>query len=254
MWQQYLNLLAWLLLNPDKTKLVRFRPHFTSVNNGFNVSIDGKQIQETHSVKYLGITLQSSLTWDVHMQDLKSKIAPAIGMLYKLKYKLDAKTKLMIYQCLIHSHLNYMAVIYAYNKNSNSLKHLQSMQNKALKIVYKLPINFSTILLYKNVCKTVLPIYGLHEQNTLCCVFKCLNNIGYNTIPFMQNQANFSTRNRNNLRVAFCRLERTKQRIDHAGSFTYNNLPDNLKSCTGFLNFKHSCKNYLHDHVEMLLM
>lgn len=44
-----------LCLNPDKTKLIRFRPHSISINNSFNVYIDGKPVVESHSIKYLGV-------------------------------------------------------------------------------------------------------------------------------------------------------------------------------------------------------
>ena len=43
-----------LVLNPDKTKLVRFRPH--AFSNNFNIYVDGNIIYESDSVKYLGIT------------------------------------------------------------------------------------------------------------------------------------------------------------------------------------------------------
>lgn len=243
-----------LLLNPGKTNLIRFRPHSLSINNNFNVYVDGNIVHETHSIKYLGIILQSNLSWDLHISNVKRKIAPAIGILYKFKNKLGKRSKLMIYQSLIQSHLNYLAIIYAYNKNNVLLKSLQCMQNKALKIIYNLPLLYSTISLYKEICKTILPIYGLHEFQVLMFVFKCINNIGYHTIPFTQNQINFNTRNRTNLRIPRCRLETTKQRIDYIGGTKFNNLPTALKLIDRISIFKSSCREYLYNTIETLLM
>ena len=93
--------------------------------------------------------------------------------------------------------LNYLAIVYAHNKNNTSLKSLQILQNKALKIVYKLPLMYSTIALYKDVSKTILPIYDLHGYQVLMFVFKYINRIGNHTITFSQNQLHFNTRKRN---------------------------------------------------------
>ena len=86
--------------------------------------------------KYLEITLQGNLAWDLHIRELKSKIVPAIGILYKMKNKLNGNTKLLLYHAFkVQSYLNYMvAIIYGF-KSTTTLKSLQCMQNKALKAV-----------------------------------------------------------------------------------------------------------------------
>ena len=48
---------------------------------------------------------------------------------------------------------------YVHNKRNDQVKSLQCLQNKALKIIYCLPRNFTTISLYKDVCKTILPVH-----------------------------------------------------------------------------------------------
>ena len=66
------------------------------------------------------------------------KSVPVIGILYKLKNKLDINSKLMIYRSLIESRLKYLAIVYAHNKYNTSLKFLQILQNKTLKNVHQL--------------------------------------------------------------------------------------------------------------------
>ena len=63
-----------LVLNADETKLMRFRPH--AFSNNFNIYVDGNIIYELEPVKYLEITLQDNLAWDLHIRELMSKIAP----------------------------------------------------------------------------------------------------------------------------------------------------------------------------------
>ena len=66
---------------------MRFRSH--AVHNTFNIYVDGNIIYESYSVKYLGIMLQGNLVWDLHIRELKSKITPAIRILYKVKKKIN---------------------------------------------------------------------------------------------------------------------------------------------------------------------
>lgn len=241
-----------LVLNASKTKLIRFRPNSYNVDSTFNVFVDGNIVNEVNEVKYLGVTLQSNLSWDSHICNVKSKIAPAIGILYKMKYVLDTKTKLMLYQALIQSHVNYLAIIYGY-KNTNTLKTLQCMQNKALKTIYNLPLTHPTVSLYTDTCGTVLPVHALQQYQLLVCVYKTLNKIGYHMIEFSRNQTVFNTRNRHNLKVVRCRLEVTKQRIEYMGCFVYNNLPNDIKYVTCLSTFKRNLWKYLHDNLQMLL-
>ena len=167
--------------------------HTANMDN-FNVFIDGKIVYESYSAKYVGITLQSNLSWDSHINDLKMKLAPAVGILYKLKNKLNSK--LTIYKSVIETRLNCLYIPYAHKKNKTSLKSLEMLQNRALKIVYKLPLMYRIYSLYKDVSKTILPIYGLYKYQALMYVFKFINQIDNHTITFSQNQLHFNTRNR----------------------------------------------------------
>ena len=114
------------------------------------------------------------------------KINPAISILYKVKNKLDIDSKLMMYRSLIESRLNNLAIVHAHNKNNTSLKSIEILQIKALVIVYKLTLMYSTISLYKDDSKTILLIYDSHEYKVLMFVFKCTKRIGNHAISFSQ--------------------------------------------------------------------
>lgn len=241
-----------LILNANKTQLIRFKP-YSSNNIYFSVFVDGREIVDATSVKYLGIYLQNNLSWNQHIQSLKSKTSQAIGFLYKFKNKFDHDTKFLIYNALVQSHLNYLAVLYGWKK-STELKSLQRVQNRALKAVANLPITHPTISLFNDVFKSVLPIYGIYKMQLLLYVFKSTNSIGHHTIKFSRNQNTHNTRNNSNLMVARCRLETTKQKIEYMGGHQFNDLPQYLKCLNRISNFKSSLKKYLLENVEELLM
>lgn len=66
--------------------------------------------------------------------------------------------------------LTYLSIIYC-GKHNTAASLLQPAQNNALEIVFNLPVRFSTIVLYKNAAKTIIPIIGLYKQRHLMYVF-----------------------------------------------------------------------------------
>lgn len=240
-----------LFINRSKTKLIRFRPQ-RNFEPGFNIRVDGQELQEVNSIKYLGIYLQSNLTWDMHIRYLKSKLSSVIGILFKFRYAFDHNTKFLLYQSLIQSQLNYMAIIYGY-RQSSELRSLQRLQNKSLKCVAGVPLSYPTRSLFCNLFPNVLPVHGIYKFQTILYVYKCLNNIGHHTICFRRNQNSFNTRNNQLLRIPLCRTETTKQRIEFSGSNEFNNLPNAVKSCTRISIFKMLLKEHILLNLDNLL-
>lgn len=79
--------------------------------------------------------------------------------------------------------MTYLSIIYC-GKHNTAASLLQPAQNNALEIVFNLPVRFSTIVLYKNAAKTIIPIIGLYKQRHLMYVFKCITGIVSHTIQF----------------------------------------------------------------------
>lgn len=244
-----------LVLNCGKTKFIRFKPYHNTNDGEMIVNINGTPIPESESVKYLGIRLSRNLLWDLHIADVKAKISSAIGILYKFKNKFSTDIKMMIYQSLVHSHLTYLPIIYGCRRN-NSLSSLQSAQNKALKIVYNLPMRYHSLDIYKYKATHVLPVLGLYEQQILTYMFKTIRGYGSETMLFNRNitRTGRNTRQADNIEVLRCRLELTKQRIGYAGPMEFNKLPSYLKNITIISTFKHELKHYLLQNIETLLI
>ncbi|XP_075157992.1 phospholipid-transporting ATPase IF-like [Haematobia irritans] len=243
-----------LTLNAAKTQFIRFRPHALKKDEDMFIYVDGNPIFEQKIVKYLGACLQYNLNWDTHIEKLKEKVCRATGVLRKFKHKLSADTKLRLYQALIHSHFLYAPTIYGHKK-SNALKSLQSAQNKALKIVFNLPNDFSTLNIFKNYATNILPIKGIYQNHILIYMFKAVTNNGFSLVQFKRNrnQHNINTRQEDNLISVRCRTELTKQRIEYAGPQEYNALPQTLKIIARISVFKSSLKKYILGKIETLI-
>ena len=49
------------------------------------MKIDGKKIEPSSHLKYLGILIDSFLNWNFHIDELSTKLSPGVGMLAKIR-------------------------------------------------------------------------------------------------------------------------------------------------------------------------
>ena len=64
-------------------------------------------LNEKECIKYLGIIIDSSLSWKHHVSNLTKKISRAIGIMYKLRPFLPLNVMKNVYYSLIYSHIIY---------------------------------------------------------------------------------------------------------------------------------------------------
>lgn len=72
-----------LLLNTYKTKFMTFNRHLSQTPNNASIStLDGTALQPVSSYKYLGIWLDSTLSFDIHINTVVAKVKSRIGFVY----------------------------------------------------------------------------------------------------------------------------------------------------------------------------
>ena len=72
-------------------------------------NVDG--IQHVNVIKYLGIKMDSQLNFNSHIDNVQSKIAKGIGILFKLNKILTSNALLMLYYALVHPYFTYGILI-----------------------------------------------------------------------------------------------------------------------------------------------
>ena len=102
-------------------------PNINEIN--FN---NGKLTHSPH-VKFLGLIVDSQMTWSEHIDALRRKIAGPVGVLDRLSYTLPKHLLRSVYFALIHSHIQYLSVIWN-NPYQNLTKTITILQKKAIKI------------------------------------------------------------------------------------------------------------------------
>ena len=99
--------------NIKKTNFVIFHLYRKQLNYDINFKIydnntkNFTRLERKDYVKYLGVLIDSNLTWKYHISLVASKISKSIGIICKLRHFVPFSTLLNIYNSLISPNLRY---------------------------------------------------------------------------------------------------------------------------------------------------
>ena len=147
------------------------------IDYDIKVKIDGKKLIPSRFIKYLGLYIDCHLDWSIHVNVLSSKLSRATGMLSKVRHYIEPKTILSIYYAIFSSIMNYGSIIWGQNSNTH-IKRIETIQNKAIRIINFKPYNTPSNHLYKE-SKILKFTDGIKLKNFLLVVDNVNNNLPF---------------------------------------------------------------------------
>lgn len=105
------------------------------------ITLNGTQIPQADTVKYLGIHLDRKLTWRTHIFAKRKQLGIKLSQLYWIigrKSKLSTENKLLIYKTILKPIWTYGISLWGSASNSH-LEILQRFQNKVLRAIVNAP-------------------------------------------------------------------------------------------------------------------
>ena len=75
-----------LALNVDKTNFVLFHSSQRNLTEHIVLKIGNKKLKEESHVWFLGVLLDSTLSWKFHISELSKKLARTAGLFYKIRH------------------------------------------------------------------------------------------------------------------------------------------------------------------------
>nr|CAH7714368.1 unnamed protein product [Callosobruchus chinensis] len=189
-----------------------------------------KTSQNNSHVRFLGIDLDSSLSWSLHIENLCSKLSKAVYAIKKVSQTVDTEAAVTAYYGLFHSSLSYGILSWG-NASFSQLQKVFIIQNS---IVNARPVEHCKDL-SKNFKITTL--FGL-------IVFQNLIYIKNNIDKHVQLSSvhGYETRGKNKLIQPRTRVNKSKV----LGIELYNALPDEISNLS--MNaFKRKIKHVLKD-------
>ena len=146
------NLRCWLKANKlslkvAKTELMAIgsRQRLSVQCDDVEIKIDDQIIKRVDHTKSLGLTIDAHLFWSKHVEEICKKVSSAIGALKRVQLFMSKGTAIQIYNALIMPHFDYCSPVWDCLSGYLSDK-LQKLQNRAARIITKLP--FDTSLTY----------------------------------------------------------------------------------------------------------
>jgi hypothetical protein len=172
-----------LQMNQNKTKFIHFRMADKAIPDNCRIQIHDPQcprhgcsctaLEEVHSVKYLGITVDNRLSFKEHISKVSNKLRTGLFILRKMMNIVGLKFLKTLYYAFVQSHLQYGLPMWGGVYHS-SIKRLEIIQNSAIRILATVarlfPPNHNISLnqAYKKL--GILPIRKLYA--TRCILFQ----------------------------------------------------------------------------------
>ena len=92
--------------------------------------LNGSPIEYIQEFNFLGLTLDSSLTFKFHLTKIRNTFSRVIGLLHKLKHIFPSYILHMIYNSLILPHMKYSLL--ACGANCHSIELLQKKTDRVI--------------------------------------------------------------------------------------------------------------------------
>ena len=129
-------------VNPEKSVAVLFpRKRYETVST---IYLQGKPIPWESKVKYLGVVLDSKLSFRPHITYVRNKATYVMNRLYPLickRSKMSLRNKLTLYKTCIRPVMTYACVVFSHTK----IDLLQRVQNKFLRMASGCPWYVSNV-------------------------------------------------------------------------------------------------------------
>jgi hypothetical protein len=212
-------------------------------SHDINIQIEGWTLEIVKTTKFLGLILDSGLSWKNHIQHITTKIAKSIGILSLAKQTLTQKSLIQLYYAFVFP---YCTVIWGKNHDS-TIWPIFRLQKNSLRIIGNIPRRQSL----KPFCKTqkLLRFPDIYTYSVCIFMYYYTNSLLPDTFKnlFHENKTfhHYPTRNRDKLRPPRTNSKLADNFISKQGAIIWNNLKASMETNTSLPVFKTTLKNQL---------
>lgn len=226
-----------LLINASKTVFMLFSPKSANTMESQLIKINNKSIEQVHSTKFLGVHIDSTLNWEIHIDNLCKKLSSVCYALYRLKQVANKNVVLSYYYAQFFSRIAYGIIFWG---SSHFAARVFKVQKKAIRNIAGVSMFASCRDLFKTY--QVLTLASLYVLEIVCFVKQ-------NITEFLNNNFhhNYDTRGQDKLLIPLHSLTLYEKNPYYIGIQLYNRLPDSIKEINSKIVFKNKVKKLLLD-------
>ena len=257
-----------LSLNIEKTNYMIFHPYNKPVKRNVTILINKKAISEKDSLKYLGVVIDSTLSWKQHITAISKKISRSIGIMYKIRSYLPLQIMKNLYYSLIYSHIVYAIEVWGSAFKTDIAKILV-LQKRALRLM-TFSDKFLAVpgpLAASNPIFShlkILKVTDIFKLQITKFVFKCINQLTPNNFHdwFKMNASVHGYRTRYNYdinknlfhnRISLYSVRTSNyglKQMRFNGAKIWNSLPQHIMNAHSLASFGKSFKAYYTSNYE----
>jgi len=196
--------------------------HFTTKinpNNTFDIIYKDKKLTTLDSIKFLGLTLDNSLSWKKHIEAIAPKLSAATFAM-RIVHLLSLDYLKLIYYSYFHSILTYRIILWGNTPHCNVIFRMQ-------KRIVRIMVGVRNRDSCREYCKR-LKILPLQSQYLLSLLLFVAENIDHFRIN--SEIHGFNTKSKSNLHLPPSKLTVYQRRPYYSGIKAFNNLPTYVKN------------------------
>jgi hypothetical protein len=251
---EMVNIIDWLntnklSINVSKTQYIVFHSRGKEIADT-NVKINGSDIDRVYKTKFLGVIIDSTLTWNNHIQYICSKLSKCAGILYKTRKYFHKSVLINLYYAFVHPYLIYCNHVWG-NAYRVHLDRLVIIHKRIIRTITCSGFRSHTAQLFTE--NKLLTISQINTYILCDFVYKYFNgdlpSVFNNIFTLNENIHPHSTRHSNDIRIPLSRLNCRINSPVILGANLWNNLPINVKKASSNHEFKRLLREYLINNV-----
>ena len=200
----------------NKKKIERLAP--------FEIMVDEAPLKIASQYKYLGMTLDGQLNYDLHVQRIITNVTPKLKQFRRMRYFLNSKSAVLIYKNMILPMIEY-GDIFLSGATAESRKKLQILQNKGLRCALKKDKYENVSALHTE--GKISRLKHRRAQHTLSYMYDMSRN-DKNLKQRVEGGVRTRSHNKRLLKIRKPNTEKFKNSLAYKGPKMWNALPEEL--------------------------
>lgn len=211
-----------------------------AVPSDFSFRFGGHLLRPRKSIKLLGTTIDSCLSWNEQIDAVCSRLNQGFYVISSLKNSLhDRNILLNVYYAFVHSALSYNIIVWG---QAVDIRRVFIIQKRIIRLIFNLP--------YDATCRDTFKKYNILTVTSIY-ILKLLVYTHKNRLSYQLNGDfhDYNTRARNNISLAKHTREAYKKTPVYSGSKIFNMMPERIRGITSPITFKTKVKKILTNNV-----
>ena len=183
--KQYLEA-NFLHINVGKSKVIQFvSPNAKNIkieSSDQKIKFGDFELEQVNSIKFLGIIIDSKLSWEKHIKFVTNKVRNSISSLYSMRKIISDNMKNSVYNAIVNSQITYAISVWGGSASKDVLKPLFYLQKQALRNLFAIKrvskhVKGHTKRIFSE--RKILSVYNMYTYKTVMHLAKLM----FNDIP-----------------------------------------------------------------------